>query len=73
MILFKLWSLFLFKNHFSISDCIRNKDEYLEIKLKYIDEEIDIRVESLKIEIETIGAKLKQKLDEMREDVFKLL
>ena len=34
---------------------IINQEEFFEIKMKYIEEEIDIRVESLKNEVEEVG------------------
>ena len=39
--------------------------------MKYIEEEIDIRVESIKIEVEEVGEKLKEKLKEMKKDILK--
>ena len=45
---------------------VRNQEEFLEVKMKYIEEEIDIRVESLKNEVDECGLQLKERLRELK-------
>ena len=52
-------------------DNIKNQGEFLEIKVKYIEEEIDIRVQSIILEVEEAAIRLKDKLNEMKKDALK--
>ena len=45
-----------------ILDKIQLKDEILNVAFDYIKEEIDVRVESVKIQVENIGNRVKKKL-----------
>jgi acetolactate synthase small subunit len=40
------------------------------LKIKFIEEEIDIRVESIKYELEQEGEKLKNKLRNMKKEII---
>ena len=52
-------------------DNLKNQGEFLEIKVKYIEEEIDIRVQSIILEVEEAAIRLKDKLNEMKKDALK--
>ena len=52
-------------------DNLKNQGEFLEIKVKYIEEEIDIRVQSIILEVEEAAIRLKDKLNEMNKDALK--
>jgi hypothetical protein len=41
---------------------LHNQNDMLEVKMNYIEEEIDIRVESLKVELDQAGKNLKNEL-----------
>ena len=47
---------------------IFNQEDIFEKKSKFIEEEIDIRVESLKNEIEKSGEELKEKLNKIKNE-----
>ena len=52
-------------------DKIEDKEDTLSVAFRYIEEEIDIRVESVKIQVEEIGNKVKEKLQIMRNEILK--
>ena len=59
------------KPSLSNSDKMREKDDFLDIKIKCIEEEIDIKIISIKIQLEQVGDKLKEKLKETRKGILK--
>ncbi len=48
-----------------------NHKELLEVKVNYIEEEIDIRVESIIIEVVEAAKRLKDELRKMKQEVIK--
>ena len=52
---------------------VRNQEEFLEVKMKYIEEEIDIRVESLKNEVDECGLQLKERLRKLKKEANKYI
>ena len=50
---------------------IINQEDFFQIKMKFIEEEIDIRVESIKNEIEKAGQELKGRLNKMKNEFKK--
>jgi hypothetical protein len=50
---------------------MKEKKLSLENKFQFIEDEITIRVESVKVQVELVGEELKVKLSEMRKDAFK--
>jgi len=56
---------------FSILENIKDKSELFQAKLKYIKDEIDVRVEELTTQIIEIGNKLKNKFEYIEEEVLK--
>ena len=49
---------------------IKDKKEFMEVKYKYIRDKIDLRVESLIIQVNEMGDKLKEKVVEMEKEVL---
>ena len=61
-----------FLNHFkSLSENIKEKSELLQVKFKYIREEIDIKVESLVNQVHEMGDKLREKVKESEKEALK--
>ena len=52
-------------------DFFHNQNELLEINLKYIEDEINIRIESVKIQLEEAGDKLKNELCKIKNEFIK--
>ena len=52
-------------------DFFHNQNELLEINLKYIEDEINIRIESVKIQLEEAGDKLKNELYKIKNEFIK--
>jgi methyl coenzyme M reductase subunit D len=50
---------------------LEDHKELLEIKVNYIEEEIDIRVESIIIEVEEAARRLKDDLKKMKKEIIK--
>ena len=55
---------------YSILENLKEKSELLEVKFKYINDEIDIRVESLINQIHEMGANLREKVKESEKEAF---
>ena len=58
-------------NFNSISENIKEKSGLLEVKFKYIREEIDIRVESLVIQVHEMGHRMRENVKESEKEVLK--
>ena len=57
--------------YFYILDKIKEKDDMLNVKFNYILDEIDIRVESIRIQVEESSKSLKEKVEMMRNELLK--
>ena len=49
---------------------MNDKDKNLEIKFQFIEDEIEIRVESIKQDAEQAGQQLKDKLNDVKKEVL---
>ena len=70
----KVWlNIYSFNYIYILSnyDKIEDKEDTLSVAFRYTEEEIDIRVESVKIQVEEIGNKVKEKLQIMRNEILK--
>ncbi len=69
----KVWKKSIHLRSFKVLTLIEgnleDQKELLEIKVNYIEEEIDIRVESIIMEIEDAAKRLKGKLKKIKEEV----
>ncbi len=48
-----------------------NHDAFVDLQVKYIEQELEIRVESIKIELEKLFEKLKNDLKSIKMDILK--
>ena len=58
--------------HFESSlEIVKEKSELLEIKMQYIEEEIDVRIESLINQVFAVGDRMKAKLKDVKIETLK--
>ena len=63
----------LIKFLLSIKDCLQNKPESIHLHFRYIEEEIEIRVESIRIELDKMHEKLRHDLDKFKAEIIEYL
>ena len=61
---------FILKNFIFKTENMNDKDKNLEIKFQFIEDEIEIRVESIKQDAEQAGQQLKDKLNDVKKEVL---